>query len=259
VFGKENNMKAAGNPVRLHTLLGRDSVLGRGIAAAQACGPTDDQLKALERGVLAGLAAVSATTVVMATAQGSKPATWLSLGTTKLVLALVVGATLGGGAALVWQKRHAPPAPPAARAWPERPSAPAPAVEAPKLELAPPGSAGPATGAANPVGKVKARMPSPGSRREASRRDDAEVTLLERAHQALSGSPALALTLAREHGRRFPVSTLDQERELIQVTALVELGRHQEARRLARRFSAQHPDSAYVGRIDEMLQQLPER
>jgi uncharacterized protein (DUF1800 family) len=60
-----------------------------------------------------------------------------------------------------------------------------------------------------------------------------------------------------EHARRFPSSSLDQERELIAVTALVQLGRTAEAQRLARRFADQHPGSAYVGRIENILREHP--
>jgi outer membrane protein assembly factor BamD (BamD/ComL family) len=108
---------------------------------------------------------------------------------------------------------------------------------------------------------VAATKPAKSKLRTTSRdlATDAEVPLLEQAHRALSESSVLALKLAREHERRFPSSTLDQERDLIEVTALVDLGRMDEARRLAHRFSEQHPGSAYVGRIDRIVRQASER
>jgi hypothetical protein len=77
--------------------------------------------------------------------------------------------------------------------------------------------------------------------------------LLERAHHALASNPGLALALADEHAQGFSTSTLEQERELIAVSALVELGRAAEARRRARQFVHDHPTSAYAGRIERMV------
>jgi hypothetical protein len=62
---------------------------------------------------------------------------------------------------------------------------------------------------------------------------DEEIPLLQRAHRALTDNPELALALATRHTRRFPTSSLDQERGLIAIQALVALGRRTEARREA--------------------------
>ena len=78
---------------------------------------------------------------------------------------------------------------------------------------------------------------------------DEEIPLLQRAHRALTDNPELALALATRHTRRFPTSSLDQERGLIAIQALVALGRRTEARREAEQFAQQHPASAYTGRI----------
>jgi hypothetical protein len=260
---KENDMNPSQDPVRLRGLLGRDSTLGQGIEAARSSRPSDEELKALERRVLAGIGVSVATAAAVQGAKGARrAATWFSGGTTKLVLALTVAAAVGGGAVVIGHKMNQAgshqdatltPAPAVDRAAPEiRPSTqaaarPAPAeVAAPVVDVA----HEPAAGKARPAARAH------GHSAVAAASDD-EIPLLERAHRALSGSPAVALRLATEHARRFPSSSLDQERELIAVTALVDLGRTAEARRLARRFADQHPGSAYVGRIENILREHP--
>ena len=68
--------------------------------------------------------------------------------------------------------------------------------------------------------------------------DSEELRLLSRAHSALALDPAFALTLAHEHRRRFPSGSMDQEREVIAVSALMALGRVDDARQAADRFRA---------------------
>jgi hypothetical protein len=79
--------------------------------------------------------------------------------------------------------------------------------------------------------------------------DGEELRLLSRAHSALALDPAFALTLAHEHRRRFPSGSMDQEREVIAVSALMALGRVDDARQAADRFARDHAGSAYVARI----------
>lgn len=245
-------MNASEDPVRLRALLGQESALVRGIEAARTRGPTDQELKALERAVLAGVAA-GAATVVGTAAHGTKWAWWPAVGTSKLALVLAVGVSMGVVGTVTWQKVHRASSNQPSPARAAEPSQTEPReVASPAVESTAPTPA--SVLATNIASKSKPRIPA-----QETTADDLEVSLLERANRALSGSPALALKLAKEHARRFPASTLDQERELIQVTALVGLGRDDEARRLARRFSQQHPGSAYVGRIDRILNQQTER
>jgi hypothetical protein len=113
-------------------------------------------------------------------------------------------------------------------------SAPAPVVAA-----AP--TAAPASTAASPAA----------ARRRTSRvaGDGDELRLLARARRALAHDPRLALSLAREHERRFPASAMDQERDVIAVAALADLGDGAEARQRAERFAREHPGSAYLERV----------
>ncbi|HEY5285408.1 MAG TPA: hypothetical protein VIM14_21620, partial [Polyangia bacterium] len=97
-------MSRTDEPIRLRSLVARGSVLERGLDAAQSSGPTDEQLQALERRVLAGVAAGAAVVVAKnanSSALGSA-AGWLSAGTTKLVVALVAAIAVGGGAVVAW-------------------------------------------------------------------------------------------------------------------------------------------------------------
>jgi hypothetical protein len=102
----EDPMSIVRDPARLRSTLASNSTLGQGLAAAQACGPDEEQLKALERkvfaavGVTAVVATVAATQVAPAPATGALGA-WLTLGSSKLVVALVsIDVVSGGGAAV---------------------------------------------------------------------------------------------------------------------------------------------------------------
>jgi hypothetical protein len=76
-----------------------------------------------------------------------------------------------------------------------------------------------------------------------------ELHLLARANRAVADDPGLALDLANQHAREFPRGSMDQEREVIAVTALVRLGRLAEARQRAVRFSLEHAGSAHLERM----------
>ncbi len=88
---------------------------------------------------------------------------------------------------------------------------------------------------------------------------EGEADLLVRARAAVGGDPARALSLVKEHERRFPGGALVQEREVIAVSALVGLGRMSEARPRAARFLEQHPSSVYRRRLDMLVPGLPAR
>ena len=261
-------MTTSPDPVRLRSRLGRTSSLGRALQAAQADGPDDKQLEALEQGVFAcvGATAAVATAALVKAAPASTAGltTWFSAGSAKLVLAaLVTSAALGGGAVVVLHQTRAT-APeqnrgrPAPASKPKGPSlapmaTPATEPRATAMPIASPLDR-PAHEASASPDKAKAAAPLRNRRTgNASAAGDDEIPLLNRAHRALPSDPAGALALAEEHARRFPGSSLDQERELIAITALVELGRMAAARRKADQFTRQYPASAYVGRIHTLV------
>ncbi|HVZ32367.1 MAG TPA: hypothetical protein VG963_08075 [Polyangiaceae bacterium] len=82
-----------------------------------------------------------------------------------------------------------------------------------------------------------------------------EAALLEKARALLSGAPARALALTREHRRRFPHGALAEEREVIAIEALKLLGQERAAGDEADAFGAQYRNSVHR----ERLQQSPSR
>ena len=65
----------------------------------------------------------------------------------------------------------------------------------------------------------------------------AELALMRRARSALkNGKPAGALSIAREHQRKFPEGVLGEEASATEIRALCELGRTPEAETAARRY-----------------------
>ena len=79
--------------------------------------------------------------------------------------------------------------------------------------------------------------------------------LLGQAQRALPKDPDLALTIVRQHERRYPNGLLGQEREAVAVSALWQIGRRDEARQRAERFAEEHPRSTYLGRMRHILAQ----
>ena len=271
VLLEENIMSMAGDPIRLRRMVLRGSLLERGLDAAQASGPTDEQLQALERRVLVGLGATTAAAaaVTIARTAGSQTAGtalgWLSSGSAKLIVTLVATVTAGGGSVAVWHATgHRAPS----RAAVASPTHPSPGVSGPRPEVpailpspAPVVTSESRARWARPAQEPAiSPPPSTGTFRKVSRTresvretPDEELSLLARANRALVKSPALALTLADEHTRRFPESGMDQERELIAITALIDLGQIREAQRRAAEFTRIHPGSLYQSRIDKAL------
>ena len=80
-----------------------------------------------------------------------------------------------------------------------------------------------------------------------------ELPLLEQAQRAVRDDPARALSLADQHRRRFPRGQFVQEREMIAVEALLELGNERRARRRGQRFLRRFPDSTHVPRLKQLL------
>jgi hypothetical protein len=81
-----------------------------------------------------------------------------------------------------------------------------------------------------------------------------DVGLLHRAAAALrSGDTSDALGLLARHRRAFAESALGEERDRIEIEALVLGGRAVEARQRATSFRARYPRSAQQRRIDEII------
>jgi hypothetical protein len=159
-------------------------------------------------------------------------------GALKLGLLGVALIIAGGGAWLLTSSKSAPPSAPVsapvAPAAPLPPSSPepaAPATEAP--QPAPPNSE---LGVERPAKPVPPAQPS-------------EAELLEQARSALKSDASRALARANEHRSRFPGGVLVQEREVIAIKALRQLGRTAEADRRAEAFEKAFPGSAFQRKL----------
>lgn len=84
----------------------------------------------------------------------------------------------------------------------------------------------------------------------------AERRLVARARELLSSSPSEALRATDRHGTMFPDGLLAQEREVIAITALANLGRFDEARARADRFDQRFPGSAHAARVRASIRRL---
>lgn len=161
-------------------------------------------------------------------------------GAAKLGVAALALLAAGGGAWLLSTSESAPPPAPTPTA--EAPAPPAdPAPQTPPPPPAPPES-GLAPSAEPPAAQTSPAKPAPAAQLS-------EAELLEQARKALKGDPARALARANEHRRRFPGGVLVQEREVIAIQALRQLGRASEAEQRAEAFSKAFPGSAFQRKL----------
>jgi hypothetical protein len=80
-----------------------------------------------------------------------------------------------------------------------------------------------------------------------------EVELLKQARSALSADPVQAFTLTERCRAQYPNGGFAQEREFIAISALVRMGRTDEARSRVSLFRMHYPSSAYLPRLTRML------
>jgi hypothetical protein len=80
-----------------------------------------------------------------------------------------------------------------------------------------------------------------------------EARLLTLARAELKENPVRALTLAEEHAQRFAKGQLRAEREVIALTALVRLGRLEEATPRWQAFRVTFARSAYLPRLSTLF------
>ena len=260
-------------PMRLRLEAAPGSTLEHALNQACARGPSDEQMRALERRVLGALGSAGAASIVAAAVRAGRTsavapaAAGVSIATTKVVVVGLALAAVTAGGAWVWRRPAAtitPPVTASARFTVEPAEAPTPVAiaqpapaPAPRPALA---TTRPkrASGTASPVAiKDSPRTPEHPAAADvvaakpagAAADDGEELRLLARAHSALAVDPAFALTLVHEHRRRVPSGSMDQEREVIAVSALMALGRFDEARQAADRFAHDHAGSAYAARI----------
>jgi hypothetical protein len=116
--------------------------------------------------------------------------------------------------------------------------APEPASEPAREERAPKASATPAP------------EPAPTNAVEGSADLERELSLLAEAKGALRrGDAQGALRRLKAHRKEFPRSTFGEERDLLRMTALCEVGERDEARREAKSFLKRNPSSALTAQV----------
>jgi len=137
-------------------------------------------------------------------------------------------------------------APPKTAGSEPSPASPSPAEPAARVDARP---AAPSTRAETP-----AAAPGPeGAPLAANTVVESEVDLLKQARSALSADPLQAFALSERCRAQYPGGAFAQEREYIAISALVRLGRDNEARSRASLFRMHYPNSAYLPRLARML------
>jgi hypothetical protein len=183
--------------------------------------------------------------------------------TGKLAIALLAGA-VAGGAGGVWIGRTTAPPTVVRVEVPIAPSTPSTPIEADveaELEpLPPPSPIDPVLGT-TPPDREGATERSTSTEPTTPRRSvtaaladlEAEQTLIDAARAALArGNAEQATELLSRHRARFPGGALREEREGLEVLALVRVDR-EEAERSAERFVRRYPDSVLVPAIERAL------
>jgi hypothetical protein len=133
----------------------------------------------------------------------------------------------------------------------ERPEAPLPTPGPPVVP--PAATTAPATppGPADRSRRGATRTEAPAEEAAPAGDLERELTLLGRAKTELAaGRPARARELLAEHAQAFPRSSFAEERELLSITALCDLGRAREARAGVEGFKRRHPGSALSERVE---------
>lgn len=166
-----------------------------------------------------------------------------------LVVKIVLGLLVAGGAAFL---STSPPSPPLSTPAPPLPRV-APAV-VPIPEVTPatepatiPEPARPPT----PKRPERAKPPSP-PRVDATPVPD-EIDLLESAQRALSGDPKETLRLTTLSEKHYPGGDFIPEREALAINALLQLDRRPEAEARFSRLRSSHPNAAVLRRLEELL------
>jgi outer membrane protein assembly factor BamD (BamD/ComL family) len=96
---------------------------------------------------------------------------------------------------------------------------------------------------------AEATAPVPRSRPVASAGLSDQIALIDAARAAVSsGAGERALTLLRQYRDKYPAGSFRPEARVLQIEALMKLGRGAEARPLAERFVAEHRGSPLADR-----------
>jgi hypothetical protein len=165
------------------------------------------------------------------------------------VTALVVGGV--GGAGLYSELRSPPP--------PQVVYIPQPVLVLTPLHEPPAPSAAPVEPLPSPSAVGVAR-PTPSSASSSSRTAQlgAERMLLDEARGALvQGDPNRALGRIEQHRRTFASPILGEERDAMEVEALMKAGRTAEARAKADAFGRRTPNSLFLPAVESAIESIP--
>lgn len=205
------------------------------LSAAQKVGPST-----MERAALAGKIGVATSGLWVAPVLKGLAASALVAG------GVWIAATSGGPAAPKGSQ-HVPPAPqhlPLGLQSSEKSQEPARAV-APELapELAEPVAEPPSEANAHDALHLKSQAKV----REAAAMSPkpTEISLISGARSSLESAPQRALSLLSEHAKIYPTGVLAEEREVLRIRALKNLGRDKDAQAEEQKFHKEHPDSVH--------------
>jgi pyruvate/2-oxoglutarate dehydrogenase complex dihydrolipoamide acyltransferase (E2) component len=177
----------------------------------------------------------------------------------KTVATLVVGGVIGSGVHEAYDRatdRRAAHAKVALVAPPAAPAPPAPTAAPPAAEPQPERAAANVARPENP--RPRSEHVARTEVRERDRNLAAERALIEQARTALAREQgAAALAVLERHARDFPEGELAEERESLQVQALVGLERFEQARKLAAHFHRRFPRSIFGAVVDGALKSIP--
>jgi len=163
-------------------------------------------------------------------------------GAVKLGLAALALIAAGGGALLLSARQPSPPSAPITVATVAVPATMTAPVAPPLVAPAAPSVTEPV-----PAVSLAPKEPLPSKPQPPAQLSEAE--LLEQARSAAKSDPARALARANEHAARFPHGVLVQEREVLAIQALRQLGRTAEADKRAAAFAKAFPGSAFQRKL----------
>jgi hypothetical protein len=132
-------------------------------------------------------------------------------------------------------------------------------VAPPAIHREPPApSAGPAEPLPGPSSSVVRSPPSAAPSSSRTTRIAAERVLLDEARAALvQGDPGRALDRIEQHVRTFANPILGEERDAMEVEALVKTGRAAEARTKADAFRRRMPNSLFLPAVETAIESIP--
>lgn len=88
------------------------------------------------------------------------------------------------------------------------------------------------------IGPTKRKVPAGASK-------PTEISMIAAAKKSLESAPQKALSLLSEHARVYPSGVLAEEREVLRIRALKNLGREKDAKAQQQKFHQEHPESVH--------------